>query len=82
MKVSDHYVQKDEQHSKLSSHELADQKGENLTEESASREQCNYGETLPEDPTFNMPGSWAAADPSSFLIRGETYLQNHNKVTK
>ncbi|XAR59744.1 hypothetical protein NMG60_11015697 [Bertholletia excelsa] len=39
-----------------------------------------YGTTLPEDPACNMPCSWAAADPSTFLIRGETYLEDSMKI--
>nr|GMD38634.1 protein ENHANCED DISEASE RESISTANCE 2-like [Ipomoea batatas] len=40
-----------------------------------------YGCTLPKDASYNMPCSWAAADTSSFLIRGEKYLQDHSKIT-
>ncbi|KAK4430914.1 protein ENHANCED DISEASE RESISTANCE 2-like [Sesamum alatum] len=40
-----------------------------------------YGSTLPKDTTFNMPCSWAASDPSSFLIRGANYLDDHQKIT-
>lgn len=46
-------------------------------EESVSH---SYGATLPKDSTFNMPCSWAAADPSSFLIRGDNYLHDSHKV--
>lgn len=42
---------------------------------------CCYGTTLPKDPTFTMPSSWTAADPSSFLIRGDKYLEDQKKVT-
>ncbi|CAK9165191.1 unnamed protein product [Ilex paraguariensis] len=41
---------------------------------------CNYGTTLPKDPTWNLPCSWIAADPSTFLIRGKTYLEDHKKI--
>ncbi|XP_058004227.1 protein ENHANCED DISEASE RESISTANCE 2 isoform X2 [Hevea brasiliensis] len=41
---------------------------------------CCYGTTLPKDPTCTMPSSWTAADPSSFLIRGENYLEDQKKV--
>ncbi|KAL8551510.1 hypothetical protein ACS0TY_000565 [Phlomoides rotata] len=41
---------------------------------------CCYGATLPEDTTLNMPCSWAVADPSLFLIRGENYLQDRKKI--
>ena len=39
-----------------------------------------YGSTLTKDATFNMPCSWAAADPSSFLIRGDNYLKDNKKI--
>ncbi|KAG9146249.1 hypothetical protein Leryth_007956, partial [Lithospermum erythrorhizon] len=39
-----------------------------------------YGATLPKDSTYNMPCSWAAGDPSLFLIRGDNYLKDHNKI--
>lgn len=42
---------------------------------------CSYGVTLQKDPSCSLPCSWAAADPSSFLIRGESYLQDHKKVS-
>lgn len=48
-------------------------------EESVS---CCYGATLPKDTTLNSPCSWATSDPSSFLIRGDNYLHDHQKVTK
>ncbi|PHT46838.1 hypothetical protein CQW23_15996 [Capsicum baccatum] len=40
----------------------------------------HYGSTLPKDPTFNFPCSWAQTDPSTFLIRGETYLEDSKKI--
>ncbi|RHN81488.1 putative protein ENHANCED DISEASE RESISTANCE 2, PH domain, START [Medicago truncatula] len=46
-------------------------------EESAS---CSYGNTLQKDPNCTLPCSWAPSDPSLFLVRGETYLQDHQKV--
>lgn len=39
-----------------------------------------YGATLPKDPSHNLPCSWAVSDPSSFLIRGSTYLEDHQKI--
>ncbi|KAG6487930.1 hypothetical protein ZIOFF_056668 [Zingiber officinale] len=39
----------------------------------------SYGTTLTKDPTYTAACSWATADPSLFLIRGESYLQNHQK---
>ncbi|KAG0457251.1 hypothetical protein HPP92_022103 [Vanilla planifolia] len=41
---------------------------------------CNYGTTLQKDATFSVPCSWAETDPSTFLIRSETYLSDHQKV--
>lgn len=41
---------------------------------------CCYSTTLPKDINFNMPCSWAEADPTSFLIRGKSYLQDHKKI--
>ncbi|KAH7662663.1 Bet v1-like protein [Dioscorea alata] len=41
---------------------------------------CRYGTTLPNDSSCASPCTWATADPSSFLIRGQTYLQNNQKV--
>jgi hypothetical protein len=46
-------------------------------EESAS---CSYGNTLQKDPNFTLPCTWAPSDRSLFLVRGETYLQDHQKV--
>ncbi|KAM3232016.1 protein ENHANCED DISEASE RESISTANCE 2-like isoform X2 [Capsicum annuum] len=42
---------------------------------------CHYGSTFPKDPTFNLPCSWAQTDPSTFLIRGETYLEDSKKIS-
>jgi hypothetical protein len=39
-----------------------------------------YGSTLPKDPTCTLPCSVTEADPSTFLIRGENYLEDHLKV--
>ncbi|KAL3520715.1 hypothetical protein ACH5RR_018864 [Cinchona calisaya] len=41
---------------------------------------CSYGATLAKDSSYSMPCSWATADPSSFLIRGDTYLEDHQKI--
>lgn len=41
---------------------------------------CFYGATLQKDLSCALPCSWAAGDPSSFLVRGSTYLQDHNKI--
>lgn len=39
-----------------------------------------YGATLQKDHTSTVPCSWAAADPSTFLIREKNYLKDHEKV--
>ncbi|XAR52363.1 hypothetical protein NMG60_11020394 [Bertholletia excelsa] len=41
---------------------------------------CFYGSTLRKDPTCGMPCTWTTADPSTFLIRGESYLQDRRKI--
>jgi len=41
---------------------------------------CSYGTTLHRDPSCGTPCSWAEADPSSFLIRGENYSHDHQKI--
>lgn len=41
---------------------------------------CSYGSTLQKDPSCNLPCTWANSDPSLFLVRGESYLQDHQKV--
>ncbi|XP_073111374.1 protein ENHANCED DISEASE RESISTANCE 2-like isoform X4 [Elaeis guineensis] len=41
---------------------------------------CSYGATLPKDTSCTMPCSWAMADSTSFLIRGESYLRDHQKI--
>lgn len=42
---------------------------------------CKYGYTLPKDPTCNQLCSWTTTDPSTFLIRGKTYLDDRKKVS-
>lgn len=39
-----------------------------------------YGYTLPKDSNCTMPSTWAMTDPTTFLIRGESYLQDRLKV--
>ncbi|KAL8090418.1 protein ENHANCED DISEASE RESISTANCE 2-like [Apium graveolens] len=38
-----------------------------------------YGSTLPNDSRCTLPCSWAAADPSTFLIREKSYLKDGQK---
>lgn len=40
----------------------------------------SYRTTLPKDPSGNLACSWTTADPSSYLIRGENYLRDNQKV--
>lgn len=40
-----------------------------------------YGSTFPKDSNCNLPCSWASADPTSFLIRGDNYLTDQRKVS-
>ncbi|XP_078427909.1 protein ENHANCED DISEASE RESISTANCE 2-like isoform X2 [Wolffia australiana] len=39
-----------------------------------------YGTTLPKDEYCNLASSWTSTDPSTFLIRGKTYLQDNIKI--
>ncbi|XP_043707143.1 protein ENHANCED DISEASE RESISTANCE 2-like isoform X2 [Telopea speciosissima] len=39
-----------------------------------------YGATLPKDPSCTMPCSWTTPDPSTFLIRGKSYLRDQQKI--
>ncbi|XP_030961868.1 protein ENHANCED DISEASE RESISTANCE 2-like isoform X2 [Quercus lobata] len=64
-------------------HDLAVQKRGYVDLQEMAREDCIpccYGTTLPKDPTCTLACSWTQADPSSFLIRGENYLEDHKKV--
>ncbi|KAF7811807.1 protein ENHANCED DISEASE RESISTANCE 2-like [Senna tora] len=63
-------------------HDLAVQKKGyvELPEVVPREESCFYGATLVKDTSCTSPCTWALGDPSSFLIRGETYLQDQQKV--
>ncbi|KAL5069446.1 hypothetical protein RYX36_020333 [Vicia faba] len=64
-------------------HDLAIQKKGYIDLQEAAREEnasCSYGFTLSKDPKCTLPCTWADSDPSLFLVRGETYLQDHTKV--
>lgn len=41
---------------------------------------CKFGATLPKDPSCTLLCSWTTTDPSTFLIRGNNYLEDHQKV--
>ncbi|XP_061347077.1 protein ENHANCED DISEASE RESISTANCE 2 [Gastrolobium bilobum] len=64
-------------------HDLAVQKKGYVDLQEAAREEsasCSYGATLLKDSSCALRCTWAASDPSLFLVRGETYLQDHQKV--
>uniref|UniRef100_A0A7N0T6H6 START domain-containing protein n=1 Tax=Kalanchoe fedtschenkoi TaxID=63787 RepID=A0A7N0T6H6_KALFE len=64
-------------------HELAVQKKGYMDLQEVSRDDCTswcYGASLAKDPSCNVPCTWSAADPSTFLIRGEKYLHGNEKV--
>ncbi|XP_019175547.1 PREDICTED: protein ENHANCED DISEASE RESISTANCE 2-like isoform X5 [Ipomoea nil] len=63
-------------------HDLAVQKRGYVDLHGLAREDsllCSYGSTLPKDSTCNLLCSWTESDPSTFLIRGATYLNDHKK---
>ncbi|KAM0944940.1 putative pleckstrin domain, START domain, protein ENHANCED DISEASE RESISTANCE 2 [Dioscorea sansibarensis] len=81
----------DQRHTKMSSaaglvkrlHDLAVQKRGYIDLQEASIGDalpCCYGATLLNDPNCTLPCSWSTADPSTFLIRSKTYLQDHHKI--
>ncbi|KAG5237742.1 protein ENHANCED DISEASE RESISTANCE [Salix suchowensis] len=39
-----------------------------------------YGKTLQKDSAYSLPCSWATGEPSTFLIRGENYLKDNQKI--
>ncbi|XP_057526843.1 protein ENHANCED DISEASE RESISTANCE 2-like isoform X1 [Amaranthus tricolor] len=41
---------------------------------------CCYGTTLVRDPTCTIASSWTTTDPSTFLIRGKTFLRDNQKI--
>ncbi|KAJ4980092.1 hypothetical protein NE237_010872 [Protea cynaroides] len=64
-------------------HDLAIQKRGYVDLQDLLREDgipCCYGATLPKDPSSTMLCSWTTADPSTFLIRGESYLEDRHKI--
>lgn len=86
-----HQKSQDIRHQKLSTaanfvkrlHDLAVQKRGYVDLQEMVREDnitCSYGSTLPQDPTCTLPCSLTETDPSTFLIRGENYLEDRLKV--
>ncbi|XP_058101735.1 protein ENHANCED DISEASE RESISTANCE 2-like isoform X1 [Magnolia sinica] len=64
-------------------HDLAVQKRGYMDLQEAAREDsmlCSYGSTLPKDPGCTLACSWTISDPSTFLIRGDNYLEDHQKI--
>ncbi|XP_010264665.1 PREDICTED: protein ENHANCED DISEASE RESISTANCE 2-like isoform X2 [Nelumbo nucifera] len=64
-------------------HDLAVQKRGYMDLQEMAREDsisCCYGATLPKDSCCNLACSWTTADPSTFLIRGDNYLIDHQKM--
>ncbi|KAF9674883.1 hypothetical protein SADUNF_Sadunf10G0173500 [Salix dunnii] len=39
-----------------------------------------YGKTLQKESAYSLPCSWATGEPSTFLIRGENYLKDNQKI--
>ncbi|KAG8091990.1 hypothetical protein GUJ93_ZPchr0012g20487 [Zizania palustris] len=81
----------DQRHAKLSSaavfvrklHDLAVQKRGYVDLQGAAdfdNGPCCYGYTLPKDSSCAMPSTWAMTDPATFLIRGESYLLDRQKI--
>ncbi|VAH04363.1 unnamed protein product [Triticum turgidum subsp. durum] len=81
----------DQRHAKLSSaavfvrklHDLAVQKRGYIDLQGAADADngpCYYGHTLPKDSSCTMPSSWSMTDPTTFLIRGESYLLDRQKI--
>ncbi|KAG6476438.1 hypothetical protein ZIOFF_065679 [Zingiber officinale] len=53
---------------------------EELTPQSQLGRPFCYGATLPKDSSRSLLSSWAMTDPSTFLIRGESYLHDNLKI--
>lgn len=81
----------DQRHAKLSTaavfvkrlHDLAVQKRGYIDLQGAADADngpCCYGYTLPKDSSYTVPSTWAMTDPTTFLIRGETYLHDRIKI--
>ncbi|XP_022133494.1 protein ENHANCED DISEASE RESISTANCE 2-like isoform X2 [Momordica charantia] len=64
-------------------HDLAVQKKGYAEIPELAREEpvlSSYGSTLPKDTNCSSPCSWATSDPSLFLIRGQNYLKDNQKI--
>ncbi|XP_027935619.1 protein ENHANCED DISEASE RESISTANCE 2-like [Vigna unguiculata] len=64
-------------------HDIAVQKKGYMDLHEANRDEsssCPFGATLQKDSSCSLPCTWTASDPSLFLVRGENYLQDHQKI--
>ncbi|KAA3453405.1 Homeobox-leucine zipper ATHB-14-like protein [Gossypium australe] len=64
-------------------HDLATQKKGYMNLQEVATEDTKlycYGNSLRKDPTATLPSSWSPGNPSLFLIRGQNYLQDKQKV--
>ncbi|KAJ6720260.1 ENHANCED DISEASE RESISTANCE-RELATED [Salix viminalis] len=64
-------------------HDLAVQKKGYMNFQELPREENvakPYGKTLQKDSACSLPCSWATGEPSTFLIRGENYLKDNQKI--
>ncbi|XP_040950660.1 protein ENHANCED DISEASE RESISTANCE 2-like isoform X2 [Gossypium hirsutum] len=64
-------------------HDLATQKKGYMNLQEVATEDTKlycYGNSLQKDPTATLPSSWSPGNPSLFLIRGQNYLQDKQKI--
>ncbi|KAH1064654.1 hypothetical protein J1N35_029641 [Gossypium stocksii] len=64
-------------------HDLATQKKGCMNLQEVATEDTKlycYGNSLQKDPTATLPSSWSPGNPSLFLIRGQNYLQDKQKI--
>ncbi|XP_012447789.1 protein ENHANCED DISEASE RESISTANCE 2 isoform X3 [Gossypium raimondii] len=64
-------------------HDLATQKKGYMNLQEVATEDTKlycYGNSLRKDPTATLPSSWSPGNPFLFLIRGQNYLQDKQKI--
>ncbi|KAJ6350043.1 hypothetical protein OIU78_006265 [Salix suchowensis] len=64
-------------------HDLAVQKKGYMDFQELAKEENvvpSFGNTLQKDSACSLPCSWATSDPTTFLIRGENYLKDNQKI--
>lgn len=64
-------------------HDLAVQKKGYMDFQELAKEEnvvTSFGNTLQKDSACSLPCSWATADPTTFLIRGENYFKDNQKI--